>query len=152
MINKGKIELKEPYKSFWKYGYIVINKEPRRNVILYNSNKDRTTVSYARYLYETSINKFLPPNVIVDHIDGNQLNDDLTNYQVISITENIIKANKQNNTTQQLVELKCGTCGNIFIKPRNHTHLVIKKNSTYCSRKCSGKHIEPSLIIREFRE
>ena len=28
-----KIELEYPYKDLYKYGYLVINKEPRRNVI-----------------------------------------------------------------------------------------------------------------------
>ena len=152
MYQNGKIDLKPPYSSLYKMAYIVTNKEPRRNVILYNSHTERTTVSLARYLYETSKGELLSKGMVVDHIDGNKLNDALSNYQVITVKENNVKAREQRGTTQQLVRFECGSCGDEFIKPRNNTHLVIKtKSSTYCSRSCGGKRVKPSVIIEQFR-
>jgi len=152
MYQNGKIELKAPYNDLYRMAYIVTNKEPRRNVILYNSQSDRTTVSLARYLYETHTGVFLERDKVVDHIDGNKLNDVLSNYQVITVKENNVKAREQRGTTQQLVRFECGSCGGEFIKPRSNTHLVIKtKSSTYCSRPCGGKRLKPSVIVEQFR-
>lgn len=151
-IKLGKITLEEPYSSLYACGYIVISREPRRNVILYNSQTDRSTVSLARYLYEVSIGEFLPSHLVVDHVDGNQMNDVLTNYQTLTIEENNKKATTQNKLSRQMVEFRCGSCNTIFSKPKNLTHLIIKsKMSTYCSRKCAGMRKADSIVIREYR-
>ena len=152
-----KIELKAPFNNRWKYGYLVTNKEPRRNVILYNSHSDRSTISYARYLYSVDFGELLPDDVVVDHINGDKMDDRLENYQLISNTQNVRKAFNQLNTSQQLVLFQCGMCGIEFSKPRNKTHLVIKKKSSdYCSRVCAGKAQfagKPlSVIIKVYRE
>ena len=78
-------------------------------------------------------------------------------YQLISNTQNVRKAFNQLNTSQQLVLFQCGMCGIEFSKPRNKTHLVIKKKSSdYCSRVCAGKAQfagKPlSVIIKVYRE
>lgn len=146
-----KIELEAPYSNDWKYGYIVVNKEPRRNVILYNSNKDRSTVSFARYMMSVNLGYYIGSEFVVDHINGDQMDDRLENYQLLTSEQNKIKGDKQNNSTRQMVDLVCGYCGEEFTKPRNTTHLVIKKNSDYCSRVCSGKSKVPSTVIREYR-
>lgn len=153
MIEKGRFELEEPFKSDWKWGYIVINKEPRRNVILYNSSKNRKTISYARYLYEVSIGRYLECDSVVDHIDGNQMNDIIENFQLLSVGENNIKRYIQSKKTARMVELECGSCGKNFIRGHNTTHLVIKRNkTTYCSRTCSGKKLTMSKVLRVFRQ
>ena len=121
MYQDGKISLKAPYKDLYRMAYIVTNKEPRRNVILYNSHSDRTTISLARYLYETHTGVFLERDKVVDHIDGNKMNDVLSNYQVLTVKENNDKAIKQLGISRQLVRFECGSCGNEFIKPRNIT-------------------------------
>jgi len=54
-----KIELEYPFNITWKRGYIVTNPENRKNVLLYNSQPDRTTISYARYLMSVSLKRFL---------------------------------------------------------------------------------------------
>lgn len=151
-----KIELKEPYKSIWKWGYLVINSEPRRNVILYNSHSDRSTVSYARYLYETNIGKFIDKELVVDHIDDNQMNDVLENFQLLTVEENNLKRYRNHKPNRKMVRLKCGGCGEIFEKDYYKTHL--RKNSiaksTYCgiscARKCSGKKQLFSEVIEIF--
>jgi hypothetical protein len=74
------------------------------------------------------------------------------NFQILSIAENNVKATQQNGKTRLMVELKCGSCKQSFIKYHNQTHLVIKtKKSVYCSRRCSGKKSDLSEVIRIFR-
>ena len=51
----AKLILEEPYKSIWKHGYIVTNKENRKTVILFNSKEDRTSTQYARYLMSVNL-------------------------------------------------------------------------------------------------
>lgn len=150
---QGKIELKPPFSNDWRKGYLVINRERRRNVVLYNSNTDRSTVSYARYLYEVSLGTYLNKDLQVDHINGDKTDDNLINLQVLTAKENVNKLLKQTNTTKTLVELKCGSCSSIFIRRRNNTHLVQKGiKSTYCSKVCAGRHTNLSIVIREFKD
>lgn len=135
------IELQHPFKDLWLKGYLVTNKEPRRNIILYNSNTDRTTISYARYLMSVYLGRFLSDDEVVDHINADKLDDRLENYQIITHSENISKRYQDTNMTELLVDIRCGVCGYIFTKPRNNTHLLAsnKKQSTFCSRSCAGK-------------
>ena len=147
-----KIILEHPFNKRWKKAYLVTNKEPRRNVILFNSKQDRTTISYARYLMSVRLGRELPVNMLVDHINGDKMDDRIENMQLLTVKENNIKAIKQNNISKKMVDFICGTCGQFFTKPRNQTHLVKTSiKSTYCSRQCGGRHLKPSAIIREYR-
>lgn len=149
----GKIELVGKFKDDWRFGYIVTNKEPRRNVVLYNSHEDRSTISYAKYLYETSLNVTVSDGFVVDHIDGDQMNDVLSNFQVISVKENNEKRFQQSNGTRLFAEFNCGTCSKTFSKPHNRTHLTIThRKSTYCSRVCGGKRLQESVLLRLYRK
>ena len=114
-VIKIKIELQEPYKSIWKCGYIVTNKENRKNVILYNSNNDRSTVSYARYLMSVYLGRFLDKDEEVDHIDNDKTNDSFNNLQILSKIENIRKSSKgitvtKHGTLSMYRYCKCDLC------------------------------------------
>jgi hypothetical protein len=99
-----KIELQSPYKEKWKYGYLVTNKENRKHVVLYNSDSDRTTTSYARYLMTVHLGKEIPKGYEVDHIDHDKTNDVLSNLQVLSSLEN-----KEKENLRKPFEIKHGT-------------------------------------------
>ena len=83
-----KIDLEYPYNTLWNNGYIVINPEGRRNVVLFNSQIDRSTVSYARYLMSVKLGRFLTDQEEVDHIDNNKTNDDPNNLQILTPEQN----------------------------------------------------------------
>ena len=101
-----KIKLSPPFSLMWRIGYLVTNKENRRNVLLYNNRHDRTTISYARYIYCVAINAFIPSDTEVDHIDGDKTNDTLQNLQLLSKADNI---KKQHIATKNITKGKHGT-------------------------------------------
>lgn len=150
-----KIDLKSPYKEIYKYGYIVTNKEPRQNVILYNSRTDRTTISYARYLMSVHLGRFLKEEEVVDHINNDKMDDRLENYQILDTRLNNIKRFVDAGKTRLQVKFMC-PCGKIFIKHHNQTHLTNKKKrSDYCGRVCAGLYGARSVcsdVICIFRD
>lgn len=132
-----KIDLKFPYDQDWKYGYLVINPEGRRTLILYNSHSNRSSTSYSRYLVAVNIGRYLLPEEHVDHIDENKTNDSIENLQILTLSQNNIKSNKKPD-----IELICPVCGIKFTRSltqlRGRKH-KIKDNLIACSRRCGGK-------------
>lgn len=128
-----KIELEEPYKSKWRFGYIVINPEGRRNVILFNSRKDRSTTSFARYTMSVSLGRMLEGHEHVDHIDNDKTNDDLVNLQLLSISENNLKAAKAYGREKSITKCVCPICGISF---GLSTKDLKFRPEPKCSRKC----------------
>lgn len=128
------ISLQKPYSDKWRKGYIVINPEGRKNLILYNNKNDRTTTQYARYVLATKLGRFLTKEETVDHIDDDFTNDDESNLQILTRAQNIYKACKQPD-----VKLTCPTCGSVFYRSRTQLRGRLHKietNSINCSRKC----------------
>lgn len=98
------IILETPYKEKWKQGYLVTNKENRKHVVLFNTNKNRTTTSYARYLMSVKLGYEVPKEFEVDHIDNNKTNDSLDNLQLLSP-----QANRSKQASSVIKEIKHGT-------------------------------------------
>ena len=135
-----KIELEFPFTEKWKKGYLVINKEPRRNVILYNSHADRTTISYARYLMSVSLGRMLDRNEVVDHINNDKLDDRLDNYQILSPAEN----NRKSAKGVTYKDFICPVCQCKFtLEARQFSGKV----SPACSRSCGGKKAHRNKVI-----
>lgn len=126
-----KIELEYPFNLIWRLGYIVTNKENRRNVILYNSSKDRSTISYARYLVSVQEGRLLRTSEEVDHIDNDKTNDDLSNLQILGNKEHRLKTNAAGKY-KDYVFLTCPVCYSGFVR-RSGQILV---DSPKCSREC----------------
>ena len=78
-LERVKIDLQPPFKDIWKSGYLVPGSEGRKMVQLYNSQDDRTTLSYARYLVSVREGRFLGVDEDVDHDDEDKTNDALEN-------------------------------------------------------------------------
>lgn len=132
-----KIELEKPFKDDYKAGYLNINKEPRRLILLVRHDNSQTSISYARYLYSVSIGRYLTKDEHVDHIDGDRLNDTLENFQLLSQKDNNIKSVIQNNKTAKEIDFICPVCGKSFKRPK-HNFSYRPNYVPACSRRCGG--------------
>jgi predicted RNA-binding Zn-ribbon protein involved in translation (DUF1610 family) len=108
----------------------------------------------------THLKRLLDKNETVDHINGNKTDDRIENLQILSIGDNNRKAKIESGRTLKMVELRCPTCGKIFVRCYNNTHLGNGRRSkaTFCSRQCVGKFngLEykdiSNNVIRTFRK
>ena len=127
-----KIELEEPFKSLWNSGYLIEGSTSagvgRKMVVLHNNSKDRTTISYARYLWIIT-NGDIPLSFQVDHINNDRTDNRLENLQLLTKEENLNKSKR--STTY--IHKKCELCNKPF-KVRTGNG----KTKT-CSRSCGGK-------------
>lgn len=133
-----KLEPEEPFKSKWKKAYLRTSKKDlRKRVDLYNSETDRTTISYARYLKSVEVGYILGKDVEVDHIDKDKTNDVLSNLQILTVEEHKEKSSIEKSTGLACVELVCSYCNKNFMREVRNTRK--KYNKTFCSRICMGK-------------
>ena len=128
------INLEEPYSSLYRKGYLRISKDGRKRIDLVNNSKDRTTISYARYIMSVSLGCVLSKDYEVDHIDRDKTNDDISNLQVLSVEEHRQKTTKEMTTGRNLLKLICPQCNVEFTR---EAYLVNVENPK-CSRKCNG--------------
>lgn len=148
-----KIKLESPYSEDWINGYLVINSENRRNIVLYNSPMSRTTVSYARYLMSVNLGRYLTELEHVDHIDEDKTNDVLENLQILTPAQNTAKNNIARSKFTKFLVLRCPVCHNIFTRKRGNTQAVMSKQHlvSSCSRKCA-REFQNLKIDVELRE
>lgn len=130
-----KIELQEPFKSKWKSGYLRESEiDGRKRVDLFNSNKDRTTIAYAKYLMSVHLGHEIPEGYEVDHIDDDSTNDEISNLQLLTEEEHLLKTTKSLSTGRTMIKLVCPVCGNEFEREKRQ----VKVSNPKCSRRCNG--------------
>ena len=133
-----KVKLEYPYNTQWKQGYVVINRDNRRTLLLINGGK-RSSTQYARYLLSIKLGRFLKKEETVDHIDGDKTNDDINNLQILSIKENVRKSQKKPDFILVCPVCKCKfTASRTKVSGREKKR-KIKMGEMCCSRKCGGK-------------
>lgn len=138
-----KICLEKPFSDNWKSGYIVVNSENRRNVILFNNSKERTTVSYARYLMSVYLGRYLEPNEHVDHIDNDKTNDTIGNLQLLTPRENNIKHIRFSGKAAKVVILCCCNCEKDFTMRQSNFKCKLKNSKTkmfFCTKSCAYEY------------
>lgn len=137
----AKIELQHPFTATYKAGYVLTNKEPRRLVILIGHNKERKTMSYARYLMSVYLGYVPIDSLHVDHIDGDKLNDSIENLQLLTRKQNNMKKVVQSGHQRKVLKMTCPVCNEVFTRFKNQSHLVRGKNAlvSYCSKSCLYK-------------
>lgn len=134
-----KINLEYPFSKDFKSGYLNINKEPRRLVLLVDFDNNKTSLSYARYLMSVKEKRYLEKYEHIDHIDNNKLNDDINNLQILSQKENNIKKNEYLGIKSIPLELICPVCNNKFYRKPHRVNYKLKNGKIpTCSRKCGG--------------
>ena len=105
-------------------------KDGRQIVILKTpgSNEDHQTVSYPKYIVECALGRYLDNHETVDHIDGNFLNNDLSNLRVVKRSDHA-RSHCKKKVSLTLICLVCGTTFN-----------TTESNRLTCgSKTCVGK-------------
>ena len=126
------INLEEPYSSLYRKGYLRISKDGRKRVDLFNSNEDRTTISYARYIMSVSLGYVLSKDYEVDHIDRDNTNDDISNLQVLSVEEHRQKTTKEITTGRTCAIVICNNCGKDLLRETS----TLRYKTCYCNNYC----------------
>jgi hypothetical protein len=143
-----KIELEEPFKSLWKTGYLRKSDiDGRSRVDLFNDCKDRTTISYARYLVCVDIGYTLNSDYEVDHIDVDRTNDSLDNLQILSKEDHLRKTVTESSARKVIVDCHCKYCD----KPFKREKRKIRGLNVFCSQVCSGSYytkVETNCLIK----
>ena len=136
------IDLEEPFRSNWRYAYLGFSTENRRMVYLFNSENDRTTISFARYLMTCKLGFFIPEGYEVDHINDDKTDDRIENLQVLTKEDNTFKQHYNYVMFEQLNYIvTCNCCDIAFVITDREMKMKVAKNLQYmfCSRSCAGK-------------
>lgn len=125
-----------PFEEFKCYK-IYHSKMDRWVVCLVRNNKDRTTITYAKYLKSIELGRILSREEEVDHVDGDKTNDDPSNLEVVTGEENRRRWSEAHPGRK--VELQCPQCEKTFQRRKGQEQAVKSKGKSkdYCSRKCS---------------
>lgn len=124
-----KFNLSLPYSADWRLGYLNTNSEGRKTIVLYNGSKNRSSVSYARYILAVKLGRYLTADEEAHHIDGNKKNDSIENIELVNW-----KTHKHSHTQgESMVQITCDGCKKSFARViRNYK----KDSRQYCSRDC----------------
>ena len=141
-----KIKLEYPYNQKWESGYIVINSDNRRTLILYNNHDNRSSTQYARYLLSVKLKRFLTEDETVDHIDGDKTNDNIDNLQILTRAENNRKFFKKED-----YKCKCPVCGKEFIVPRSNVRGDKAKERILSGLRCCSRQCVHKSLTKDFK-
>lgn len=123
---------------FWKiekivskgdYDYAVVKKHP--NAMRYGY------VLHHRIIMENHLGRFLNPNEVVHHINGNKKDNRIENLEVHDSREHTRSHSIMQG--RKMVVLKCPNCGEEFEREHRQTHLSKQSAWTACSASCRGK-------------
>lgn len=123
---------------FWKikkivskgdYNYAVVKEHP-------NATKHGYVLEH-RIVVENHLGRFLNPNEIVHHINGNKKDNRIENLEVHDKADHSRSHRIQQG--RKMVKLLCPSCKCEFIREYRQTHKVKPTEWTACSPKCRGK-------------
>lgn len=138
-----KIELEEPFKSKWLYGYLTINSENRRIVTMYSGEGQYRGISYARYLYGVHLGYEVPDHLEVDHVNDDKTDDRLDNYQLLTSEQNRLKQEYNYVMNQQVVYgVYCAYCQSPFLMTDRVRKMRMAQGVEYpfCTKSCSTNY------------
>lgn len=114
-------------------------RDGRKIVVVVESNGNRRTVSYPKWLLELQLGRKLDPNLeTVDHLDSNFENNDLSNLRIVPRHEH----SADDTRRVKLLKLKCSWCNKDFERSPRLIRDKARKNKAgpFCSRPCAGKY------------
>lgn len=87
-----------------------------------------------RVVVENHLGRVLEDWEVVHHKDGNKLNNDISNLEVLSQQEH---ARIHSSKGRTYITLVCPECGKEFVRELRQAYKGNKR--CFCSRKCNGK-------------
>ena len=127
------------YKDCKFYGPHLSKKDRRLRCVLVFPDGKKQTVSYPKYLMEVHLNRYLEENETIDHIDGNPLNNEIENLQVLTRELHAFLDAKRNKN----IIVTCKYCGKKFLikgsSIRNYNRKDRSNSGYFCSKSCIGK-------------
>ena len=135
-------------KTLGPYGPYT-GKNNRRTIHVYFDDGRRVVMAYARYLMAQHLGRWLDDDEHVHHINGDQLDDRIENFLVLSHAEhNRLHATERGG--EEWMDLTCARCGTPFRRLARHERGNRKRrpgSQSYCTRRCSGiaSHSAPSV-------
>ena len=124
------------YKNYKIYGPYAA-KDGRLRIIGVDTKGVKHTISYPKYLIELHLGRYLEKNEQVDHIDGNPLNNDISNLQIKLLGEHQSLDVLKNKD----ITVTCTFCNKTFTIKGSKVHCRNRHSSGYfCSKQCSGKY------------
>lgn len=118
---------------------IYTNKDGRTRVYIKETKK---VISYPRYLVEKEIGRPLEPQEQIHHVDGNPLNNDISNLEIRSRGEH----QREHSTKYSDTYAICTWCGKEFLwtaKQQRTHHGNLSRNRSdlvFCSKSCCGSY------------
>lgn len=104
-----------------------------------------------RLVYKAFIGD-IPEGMVIDHIDGNKLNNNVNNLRCVSFAENMRNPNTRNKCAKQIIEVDNN--GNI-INEYNSIHAAAKAKGidiSYIQRRLQGKIKSKEATIWKYKE
>ena len=100
----------------------------------------RSSVSYPKYLIETSLGRRLEFHEIVHHIDGNTFNNNLSNLTVMTRTEHVKMHNTKYTGVKTVYYIWCGQKMELTAIQQRTRQQNINRNMAgpFCSSQCIG--------------
>lgn len=122
----------KPYRGYLVYGPRLEN-TGRWSVSLFHPiTKKQFTKTLARYVMEVGLGRKLLKSQHVDHIDGDHMNENIRNLQVLEAKVNISKGSPKQGLS--LIQFTCPVCENVSVKRNNHPNDI--KRVRFCSKAC----------------
>lgn len=129
------------YEDYNIYGPYLNKKDNRLRLFMrHKVTGEKRTISYPKYLMECYLGRYLEKDETVDHLDGNPLNNEISNLQVLKLSEHV----KLDAIRNKDVTVECAYCGRPFtIKGKdlhNRNRRDRHQSGYFCSRSCAGKY------------
>ncbi len=130
--------MRNVYNNGKIYGPYLNSKDNRLRVV-YVENNIKKTISYPKYLMEINLDYYLTEDETVHHIDGNPLNNNLSNLKILSRRKHC----KQDAIKRKDETLICQYCEKEFLVKGSDLHQRQRndrQSNSFCSKQCSGKY------------
>lgn len=144
------------YENCRFYGPYLSKKDNRLRCIVVFPDGVKRTISYPKYLMEVHLDRYLEGDETVDHIDGNPLNNEISNLQILPRKLHSYLDTKRYRDAI----VTCQMCKKPFLLKGSKLHNCNRgdrnQSGYFCSKQCVGRYgrliqfglIKPTTVDR----